>query len=155
MTILSPVCAGSPRGQAATLQEGRDHRASLVWTAGPEHCSEEVGPVEYVTPALAVSAQLAGQRPPHTHPNLPGLPADALSPHTLTHPPRLPREGQLRRVGCGGGGGETAARVLRSPARLSHPFLAPNCWLLQHLKQNTILSFLPLSGSHSACLGYF
>ena len=43
MKILSPVCATSPRGQAATLQEGRGGRESLAWAAGTESSSEEVG----------------------------------------------------------------------------------------------------------------
>lgn len=41
MTILSIVCARSPQGQAAILQEGRDRRGSLAWAAGTEHFSEE------------------------------------------------------------------------------------------------------------------
>lgn len=53
MTILSPVCAGSPQGQAAKLQEGRDPQREPGLGCWDRALLRGGGdPVEYVTPAL-------------------------------------------------------------------------------------------------------
>lgn len=84
--------------------------------------------MEYVTPAPpACTLQLAGQRPSPPIPNVPGLSAllgSAVIPPPDQHSSQAPLRGP---VAAEGGGGESAARALRSLASLSHPSLAPNC----------------------------